>query len=151
MSFSFFKDIIHLSNTEVPVEPVQSALMEGLVLERQKRAVQDMEPVQDQLPYLPDPCDPNPCQNDGVCVNVKGKASCRYHRLLPPCPGFLLQAMQLKITQSYRPQRSKPSGHQEVVETKYFTTVASSSQQPGGQVSQHSVVLPGCVNSLLPR
>ncbi|XP_074394107.1 meprin A subunit alpha [Zonotrichia albicollis] len=75
--FAEFNDIIHLNNTEVPVEPVQSALMEGLVLERQKRAVQDMEPVQDQLPYLPDPCDPNPCQNDGVCVNVKGKASCR--------------------------------------------------------------------------
>ncbi|XP_058656704.1 meprin A subunit alpha [Ammospiza caudacuta] len=75
--FAEFNDIIHLNNTEVPVEPVQSALMEGLVLERQKRAVQDVEPIQDQLPYLPDPCDPNPCQNDGVCVNVKGKASCR--------------------------------------------------------------------------
>ncbi|KAL2306948.1 hypothetical protein Nmel_004897 [Mimus melanotis] len=75
--FAEFNDIIHLNNTEVPVEPVPSALMEGLVLERQKRAAQDMEPIQDQLPYLPDPCDPNPCQNDGVCVNVKGKASCR--------------------------------------------------------------------------
>ncbi|NXH29553.1 MEP1A protein, partial [Myiagra hebetior] len=75
--FAEFNDIIHLNNTEVPVEPVQSALTEGLVLERQKRAAQDMEPVQDQLPSLPDPCDPNPCQNDGVCVNVKGKASCR--------------------------------------------------------------------------
>ncbi|KAF2987122.1 hypothetical protein EK904_012058, partial [Melospiza melodia maxima] len=77
--FAEFNDIIHLNNTEVPVEPVQSALMEGLVLERQKRAVQDMEPIQ---AHLPDPCDPNPCQNDGICVNVKGKASCRYHR--PP-------------------------------------------------------------------
>ncbi|XP_023780055.1 meprin A subunit alpha [Cyanistes caeruleus] len=75
--FAEFNDIIHLNNTEVPVEPVQSALTEGLILERQKRAAQDMEPVQDQLPYLPDPCDPNPCQNDGICVNVKGKASCR--------------------------------------------------------------------------
>ncbi|NWT92499.1 MEP1A protein, partial [Urocynchramus pylzowi] len=72
--FAEFNDIIHLNNTEVPV---QSALMEGLILERQKRAAQDMEPIQEQLPYLPDPCDPNPCQNDGVCVNVKGKASCR--------------------------------------------------------------------------
>lgn len=53
--------------------------MEGLILERQKRAAQDMDPVQDRLPYLQDPCDPNPCQNDGVCVNVKGRASCRYH------------------------------------------------------------------------
>ncbi|KAM7061044.1 meprin A subunit alpha [Acridotheres tristis] len=75
--FAEFNDIIHLNNTEVPVEPVQSARLEGLVLERQKRAAQDMEPIQDQLPYLPDPCDPNPCQNDGVCVNVEGKASCR--------------------------------------------------------------------------
>ncbi|NWW77661.1 MEP1A protein, partial [Climacteris rufus] len=75
--FAEFNDIIHLNNTEVPVEPVQSARTEGLVLERQKRAAQDMEPVQDQLPYLPDSCDPNPCQNDGVCVIVKGKASCR--------------------------------------------------------------------------
>ncbi|NXN04226.1 MEP1A protein, partial [Sylvia borin] len=75
--FAEFNDIIHLNNTEVPVKPVQSALMEGLVLERQKRAVQDMESNQDQLPYLSDPCDPNPCQNDGICVNVKGKASCR--------------------------------------------------------------------------
>ncbi|NWI56494.1 MEP1A protein, partial [Calyptomena viridis] len=73
--FAEFNDIIHLNNTEV--EPVQAALMEGLVLERQKRAAQDMEPVRDHLPYLQDPCDPNPCQNDGVCVNVKGKASCR--------------------------------------------------------------------------
>ncbi|NXO13793.1 MEP1A protein, partial [Oriolus oriolus] len=75
--FAEFNDITHLNYTEVPVAPVQSALTEGLVLERQKRAAQDMELVQDQLPYLPHPCDPNPCQNDGVCVNVKGKASCR--------------------------------------------------------------------------
>nr|XP_021385435.1 meprin A subunit alpha [Lonchura striata domestica] len=75
--FAEFNDIIHLNNTEVPVEHVQSALTEGLVLERQKREAQDVEPIQDQLPYLPDPCDPSPCQNDGVCVNVKGKASCR--------------------------------------------------------------------------
>ncbi|NXO77183.1 MEP1A protein, partial [Sitta europaea] len=75
--FAEFNDIVHLNNTEVPVEPVQSALTEGLILERQKRAAQDMEPIEDQLPFLPDPCDPNPCQNDGVCVNVKGKASCR--------------------------------------------------------------------------
>ncbi|XP_050171690.1 meprin A subunit alpha [Myiozetetes cayanensis] len=75
--FAEFNDIIHLNNTEVPVASVQSALTGGLILERQKRAAQDVEPVQDQLPYLQDPCDPNPCQNDGVCVNVKGKASCR--------------------------------------------------------------------------
>ncbi|NXT25385.1 MEP1A protein, partial [Syrrhaptes paradoxus] len=75
--FAEFNDISHLNNTEVPVVLEQSALTEGLVLERQKRAAQDMEPIQDQLLYLQDPCDPNPCQNDGVCVNVKGRASCR--------------------------------------------------------------------------
>lgn len=68
------------------MKPVQSALTEGLILERQKREAQDVEPIQDQLPYLPDPCDPSPCQNDGVCVNVKGKASCRYHRPPPSLP-----------------------------------------------------------------
>ncbi|NXT41247.1 MEP1A protein, partial [Pelecanoides urinatrix] len=75
--FAEFNDLSHLYNTEVPVEPQQPTFMEGLILERQKRAAQDMEPVQDQLPYLPDPCNPNPCQNDGACVNVKGTASCR--------------------------------------------------------------------------
>ena len=84
--FPFLKDLSHLNNTEVPVEPEQPAFMEGLILERQKRAAQDTEPVQDQLPYLQDPCDPNPCQNDGVCVNVKGRASCRYHGPLPCSP-----------------------------------------------------------------
>ncbi|NXX96472.1 MEP1A protein, partial [Centropus bengalensis] len=75
--FAEFNDITHLNNTEVPVQPQPSAFIEGHILERQKRAAQDMEPIQDLLPYLQDPCDPNPCQNDGVCVNVKGKASCR--------------------------------------------------------------------------
>ncbi|NXE26047.1 MEP1A protein, partial [Ardeotis kori] len=75
--FAEFNDLIHLNNTEVPVEPEPSAFMEGLILERQKRAAQEMEPAQGRLHYLQDPCDPNPCQNDGVCVNVKGRASCR--------------------------------------------------------------------------
>ncbi|NWI98239.1 MEP1A protein, partial [Crypturellus undulatus] len=75
--FAEFHDLLHLNNTEVPVEPAQSSITEGLILERQKRAAQDIEPVQDWLPYLQDPCNPNPCQNDGVCVNTKGKASCR--------------------------------------------------------------------------
>ncbi|NXA37592.1 MEP1A protein, partial [Eudromia elegans] len=75
--FGEFHDLLHLSNTEVPVEPAQSSITEGLILERQKRAAQDIEPVQDWLPDLQDPCNPNPCQNEGVCVNTKGKASCR--------------------------------------------------------------------------
>ncbi|XP_035178162.1 meprin A subunit alpha [Oxyura jamaicensis] len=75
--FAEFHDLTHLNNTEVPVQSEESAIMESLPFERQKRALQDMEPVQDWLPYPQDPCDPNPCQNDGVCVNVKGRPSCR--------------------------------------------------------------------------
>uniref|UniRef100_A0A8C3KXG7 Metalloendopeptidase n=1 Tax=Calidris pygmaea TaxID=425635 RepID=A0A8C3KXG7_9CHAR len=75
--FAEFNDISHLNKTEVLVVPEQPAFVEGLILERQKRAAQDMEPIQDRLPYPQDPCVPNPCQNDGVCVNVKGRASCR--------------------------------------------------------------------------
>ncbi|NXI63980.1 MEP1A protein, partial [Anseranas semipalmata] len=75
--FAEFHDLTHLSSTEVPVEPEQFAIMEGLTSERKKRAAQEMEPIQDWLPYPQDPCDPNPCQNDGVCVNVKGRPSCR--------------------------------------------------------------------------
>ncbi|NXK19401.1 MEP1A protein, partial [Arenaria interpres] len=76
---SFLKndDLIIFAEFNVLVVPKQPAFMEGLILERQKRAVQDMEPIQDRLPYPQDPCHPNPCQNDGVCVNVKGRASCR--------------------------------------------------------------------------
>ncbi|XP_061228285.1 meprin A subunit alpha isoform X2 [Neopsephotus bourkii] len=75
--FAEFNDLSHLSNTEVPVEAEQTAFRKGLILERQERAAQDIQPIEDQLPYLQDPCYPNPCQNDGVCVNVKGRASCR--------------------------------------------------------------------------
>ncbi|NXF96730.1 MEP1A protein, partial [Eubucco bourcierii] len=75
--FAEFHDLTHLNKTEVPIEAKQSTFTESFVLERQKRAAQDMETLQDQLPYLQDPCDPNPCQNDGVCVNVKGRVSCR--------------------------------------------------------------------------
>ncbi|KAM9196224.1 LOW QUALITY PROTEIN: meprin A subunit alpha-like [Mergus octosetaceus] len=75
--FAEFHDLTHLNNTEVPVQSEQFAVVEGFPFERQKRALQDMEPVQDWLPYQQDPCVPNPCQNDGVCVNVKGRPSCR--------------------------------------------------------------------------
>ncbi|XP_058527985.1 meprin A subunit alpha [Ochotona princeps] len=46
---------------------------------RQKRAVKNTGAVQDHnWPQdSRDPCDPNPCQNEGICVNVKGMASCR--------------------------------------------------------------------------
>nr|XP_019590164.1 PREDICTED: meprin A subunit alpha [Rhinolophus sinicus] len=48
---------------------------------RQKRSVENMGPgpMEDHNwpQYFRDPCDPNPCQNEGICVNVKGMASCR--------------------------------------------------------------------------
>ncbi|XP_059557482.1 meprin A subunit alpha isoform X1 [Myotis daubentonii] len=46
---------------------------------RQKRSAESTGPMEDHNwpPYFRDPCDPNPCQNDGLCVNVKGMASCR--------------------------------------------------------------------------
>ncbi|XP_037700458.1 meprin A subunit alpha [Choloepus didactylus] len=46
---------------------------------RQKRSVESTGPMEDHNwpQYLRDPCDPNPCQNEGICVNVKGMASCR--------------------------------------------------------------------------
>uniref|UniRef100_G3T3H4 Meprin A subunit n=2 Tax=Loxodonta africana TaxID=9785 RepID=G3T3H4_LOXAF len=46
---------------------------------RQKRSVENMSPMEDHNgpQYFRDPCDPNPCQNDGTCVNMKGMASCR--------------------------------------------------------------------------
>lgn len=87
----------------------------------------------------------------------KGEQAAGTTDLLPPCPGFLRQVMQLKTVQSFRSQRSEPPGLQGAVETKHFTTVAGSYQQPRGQVSlhkakkPHSVVLAGCVNRLLTR
>ncbi|XP_077018108.1 meprin A subunit alpha [Tamandua tetradactyla] len=46
---------------------------------RQKRSLKNTGPLEDHNwpQYFRDPCDPNPCQNDGICVNVKGMASCR--------------------------------------------------------------------------
>nr|XP_012304229.1 meprin A subunit alpha isoform X1 [Aotus nancymaae] len=46
---------------------------------RQKRSVENMGPLEDHNwpQYFKDPCDPNPCQNDGICMNEKGMASCR--------------------------------------------------------------------------
>ncbi|XP_044866760.1 meprin A subunit alpha isoform X1 [Mauremys mutica] len=74
--FAEFKDLTYLKKTEVPIKPAQSTT-KGLVLERQRRSALDTGPLEDWSSHMRDPCDPNPCHNDGVCVNVKGKASCR--------------------------------------------------------------------------
>uniref|UniRef100_A0A8D0HTX5 Meprin A subunit n=1 Tax=Sphenodon punctatus TaxID=8508 RepID=A0A8D0HTX5_SPHPU len=70
--FAEFVDLTHLNKTEVPVRPTRF-INDGLILERQRRSA----PLEDWSSYLRDPCDPNPCQNKGICVTVKGKASCR--------------------------------------------------------------------------
>ncbi|KAM6182297.1 meprin A subunit alpha [Erethizon dorsatum] len=103
--FVDFEDLTHLSQTEVPVHAADRRLVpEGLVLQgqeqqalgegsrkavldedppgslgRQKRSTENSGPLEDHNwpQYFRDPCDPNPCQNEGVCVNIKGMASCR--------------------------------------------------------------------------
>lgn len=148
----FKKDISHLNNTEVPVEPEQPAFMEGLTLQRQKRAVQDMELVQDRLPYLQDPCDPNPCQNDGVCVNVKGRASCRYHRPLPCLPWLSSEPndaakySELQASEVWATRSSRNSRNQTLPCNDWFLLAAI-----GDARKPHYVVLPGDVNSLQTR
>ncbi|XP_008056650.1 meprin A subunit alpha [Carlito syrichta] len=61
---------------------LEEALPSGLDQEhpsRQKRSVNNTVSIEDHNwpQYFRDPCDPNPCQNEGICVNVKGMASCR--------------------------------------------------------------------------
>ncbi|XP_074166828.1 meprin A subunit alpha [Sminthopsis crassicaudata] len=100
--FVDFEDITHLNQTEVPItstrqsssglilqsqglqtsqEDSQTATLEDQPssLQRQKRSVENTGPLEDHNwpQYFRDPCEPNPCQNDGICVNVKGMASCR--------------------------------------------------------------------------
>ncbi|XP_037376796.1 meprin A subunit alpha [Talpa occidentalis] len=105
--FVDMEDITHLNKTEVPVkntrltpqglilqdqEQETSEYPENAVLgkalpgsldqqqpSRKKRSVENTGPMEDHNwpQYFRDPCDPNPCQNEGLCVNVKGMASCR--------------------------------------------------------------------------
>uniref|UniRef100_K7E2H9 Meprin A subunit n=1 Tax=Monodelphis domestica TaxID=13616 RepID=K7E2H9_MONDO len=105
--FVDFEDITYLNRTEVPVPSVRqrpSGLIlqnpehytpqedsKTMPLEetqpgsldarpgRQKRSVENTGPLEDHNwpQYFRDPCEPNPCQNEGICVNVKGMASCR--------------------------------------------------------------------------
>ncbi|XP_072494153.1 meprin A subunit alpha [Notamacropus eugenii] len=105
--FVDFEDITHLNQTEVPVTRVTQSssglILQSHELQtsqdnsktmtlredqpnslvarsgRQKRSVENTGPLEDHNwpQYFRDPCEPNPCQNEGICVNVKGMASCR--------------------------------------------------------------------------
>ncbi|KAB0361224.1 hypothetical protein FD754_005380, partial [Muntiacus muntjak] len=105
--FVDFEDITHLNQTEVQVQTsrltpqglvlhgqeqqtsedsrkasLEAALPSSLgqgQQSRQKRSVDSTGPLEDHNwpQYFRDPCDPNPCQNEGICVNVKGMVSCR--------------------------------------------------------------------------
>ncbi|XDA87010.1 hypothetical protein R6Z07F_016717 [Ovis aries] len=105
--FVDFEDITHLNQTEVQVQnsrlrpqglvlhgqeqqtsedsrkaPLETALPSSLdqgQSRRQKRSVDNTGPLEDHNwpQYFRGPCDPNPCQNEGICVNVKGMVSCR--------------------------------------------------------------------------
>ncbi|KAG2468704.1 MEP1A protein, partial [Polypterus senegalus] len=76
-SRSFTTDLTPLLKTEVPIKPAMHRDTEPTHY-RAKRAAKPLEgnePFQPQL--LADPCSPNPCINDGLCVNRNGKATCR--------------------------------------------------------------------------
>ncbi|CAI9168471.1 unnamed protein product [Rangifer tarandus platyrhynchus] len=105
--FVDFEDITHLNQTEVQVQTsrltpqglvlhgqeqqtsedsrkasLETALPSSLDQgqhSRQKRSVDNTGPLEDHNwpQYFRDPCDPNPCQNEGICMNVKGMVSCR--------------------------------------------------------------------------
>ncbi|XP_051781593.1 meprin A subunit alpha isoform X3 [Erpetoichthys calabaricus] len=75
--FVNFEDLTPLLKTEVPIKPAMHRDTEPTHY-RAKRAAKPLEsnePFQPQLPA--DPCSPNPCINDGLCVNRNGKATCR--------------------------------------------------------------------------
>uniref|UniRef100_A0A4X1UYL9 Meprin A subunit n=1 Tax=Sus scrofa TaxID=9823 RepID=A0A4X1UYL9_PIG len=79
--------ILQGQEQQVSEEASRKASLEKALLEspaqghsgRQKRSVDNTGPLEDPTwpQYFRDPCDPNPCQNEGICVNVKGMASCR--------------------------------------------------------------------------
>ncbi|KAM7136998.1 meprin A subunit alpha [Molossus nigricans] len=95
--FVDFEDITHLNQTGVTPRDTRltppglvlqeqraadgsgQALSEKALPSRQKRSAESVGPMEDHNwpQYFRDPCDPNPCQNEGICVNVKGMASCR--------------------------------------------------------------------------
>ncbi|XP_064411315.1 meprin A subunit alpha [Latimeria chalumnae] len=67
--FINFEDLTPFIKTEVPIKPSKPSNVEQ-VHERQRRSAEHTR-------HSEDSCDPNPCQNEGVCVTENGKASCR--------------------------------------------------------------------------
>nr|XP_028577669.1 meprin A subunit alpha isoform X5 [Podarcis muralis] len=70
--FAEFDDLTHLKKTE-HIFPEKQPVEQNDSLERKKRSAS----LEDWQSYLREQCDPNPCQNDGICVKLKGKTSCR--------------------------------------------------------------------------
>ncbi|KAM4695349.1 meprin A subunit alpha [Discoglossus pictus] len=68
--FVDFVDLTYLIKTEVPVK-IAEPITDDAPVERRKRSALDVGET------WGDPCDLSPCLNGGVCVNEKGKASCR--------------------------------------------------------------------------
>ncbi|XP_006860592.1 PREDICTED: LOW QUALITY PROTEIN: meprin A subunit alpha [Chrysochloris asiatica] len=79
--------VLHGQEQKIPEKGIGRATLEEAPLgspnqgqpSRQKRSAANVDPIEhhDWSQYFRDPCDSNPCQNDGTCVNVKGIASCR--------------------------------------------------------------------------
>uniref|UniRef100_W5KRZ7 Meprin A subunit n=1 Tax=Astyanax mexicanus TaxID=7994 RepID=W5KRZ7_ASTMX len=66
-----FDDLTHLIKSEVPVQ--NEASYESPAIDKSV----PLGPKVREARALSDPCEPNPCSNGGVCINSKGKASCR--------------------------------------------------------------------------
>ncbi|XP_069461263.1 meprin A subunit alpha-like [Ambystoma mexicanum] len=74
--FANFEDLTPLIKSEVPIRTVEPRFEEG-GHERYRRSAGNAMEIINQPLFSSAPCDPNPCQNGGICVNENGKASCR--------------------------------------------------------------------------
>ncbi|XP_012862226.1 meprin A subunit alpha [Echinops telfairi] len=79
--------VLHGQDQQPPETDAEKAMLEEAPLgsldrgqpRRRTRSVENTGPMDhlDWSQHFRDPCHPNPCQNDGVCVNEKGVVSCR--------------------------------------------------------------------------